>query len=77
MLDNVDELINLTINQGQNRQSLSGSTTFNRIELPLTGDPLNGNLLKSFFSSYVVNLMINLMQEFMLDMGITLMKLFN
>ncbi|CAH1445061.1 unnamed protein product [Lactuca virosa] len=42
VLDNVDELINLTINQGQNCQSLSGSTTFNRIELPLTGDPLNG-----------------------------------
>nr|KAJ0185455.1 hypothetical protein LSAT_V11C900502270 [Lactuca sativa] len=54
VLDNVDELINLTINQGQNRQSLSGSTTFNRIELPLTGDPLNGIYVGHGYYTYEI-----------------------
>lgn len=42
VLKDVNQLINLSLNQAQNRQSLFGSTTFNRIELPSIGDPLNG-----------------------------------
>ncbi|KAI3497430.1 hypothetical protein L1887_40028 [Cichorium endivia] len=42
VLKDVNQLINLALTQGQNRQSLSRSTTFNRIKLPLTEDPLNG-----------------------------------
>ncbi|KVI01858.1 Protein of unknown function DUF3506 [Cynara cardunculus var. scolymus] len=42
VLKDVNQLINLTLNQAQSRQPLSGSTTFNRIELPSSGDPLNG-----------------------------------
>ncbi|KAL4580983.1 hypothetical protein LXL04_017189 [Taraxacum kok-saghyz] len=42
VLKEINQLINLTLSEGQNRKSLSGSTTFNRIELPLNGDPLNG-----------------------------------
>ncbi|KAL9174448.1 hypothetical protein ABFS82_02G053700 [Erythranthe guttata] len=41
VLKDVGELINLTINQARNRQPLSGSTTFNRIEVS-SSDPLNG-----------------------------------
>ncbi|GJY29318.1 protein executer 1, chloroplastic [Tanacetum coccineum] len=42
VLKDVNQLINLSLSQAQNRQPLSGSTTFNRIELPSTRDPLNG-----------------------------------
>ncbi|KAJ6825309.1 protein EXECUTER 1, chloroplastic [Iris pallida] len=42
VLKDVGELISLTMNQSQNHQSLSGSTLFNRIELPTTSDPLSG-----------------------------------
>lgn len=43
VLKDVGELINLTLIQAQNYQSLSGSTTFNRIEIPTSSDPLNGD----------------------------------
>ncbi|GFP86817.1 protein executer 1 chloroplastic [Phtheirospermum japonicum] len=42
VLNDVGELINLTISQARNRQPLSGSTTFNRIEILSSSDPLNG-----------------------------------
>ncbi|XP_058081315.1 protein EXECUTER 1, chloroplastic [Magnolia sinica] len=42
VLKDVEELINLTLSQAQNRQPLSGATVFNRIEIPPTSDPLNG-----------------------------------
>ncbi|XXG63549.1 hypothetical protein AAC387_Pa05g1710 [Persea americana] len=42
VLKDVGELLNHTLNQAQTRQSLSGSTVFNRIEIPTTSDPLNG-----------------------------------
>lgn len=43
VLKDVGELINLTINQARNRQPLSGSTTFNRIDVSSSPDPLNGD----------------------------------
>nr|GEX54668.1 protein executer 1, chloroplastic [Tanacetum cinerariifolium] len=42
VLRDVSQLINHTINRAKNRQPLSGTTTFSRIELPKTRDPLNG-----------------------------------
>lgn len=42
VLKDVSELISLTLSQSHNRQPLSGSTTFNRIEIPSSRDPLNG-----------------------------------
>ncbi|XP_031391164.1 protein EXECUTER 1, chloroplastic isoform X1 [Punica granatum] len=42
VLKDVGELISLTLSQAQNHRRLSGSTTFNRIEIPITLDPLNG-----------------------------------
>nr|GEW37550.1 protein executer 1, chloroplastic [Tanacetum cinerariifolium] len=42
VLKDVNQLISMSLSQAQNRQPLSGSTTFNRIELPSTPDPLNG-----------------------------------
>ncbi|KAJ8764753.1 hypothetical protein K2173_009147 [Erythroxylum novogranatense] len=42
VLKDVGELINLTLNQAQNRQQLSDSTTFHRIEISSSWDPLNG-----------------------------------
>ncbi|XP_076897260.1 protein EXECUTER 1, chloroplastic-like [Bidens hawaiensis] len=42
VLKDVNQLINLSLSQAQNRQPLSGSTTFNRIEVPSNQDPLNG-----------------------------------
>lgn len=50
VLKDVSELINLTFSQAQDHQPLSGSTTFNRIELPASSDPLNGNLSFIFIS---------------------------
>ncbi|KAE8686794.1 Protein EXECUTER 1 [Hibiscus syriacus] len=42
VLKDVGELINVTLNQAQNCQPLSGSTTFHRIETAASPDPLNG-----------------------------------
>ncbi|KAL1564604.1 protein of unknown function (DUF3506), variant 2 [Salvia divinorum] len=42
VLQDVGELINLTLNQARNSQPLSGSTTFRRIEISSSSDPLNG-----------------------------------
>ncbi|XP_022725813.1 protein EXECUTER 1, chloroplastic isoform X2 [Durio zibethinus] len=42
VLKDVGELINLTLSQAQNHQPLSGSTTFHRIEIAASPDPLNG-----------------------------------
>lgn len=42
VLKDVGELVNLTMNQNQNHQSLSSSTLFHRIEIPSTLDPLGG-----------------------------------
>lgn len=47
MLKDVSKLINLTLNQARNHQLLSKSTTFNRIEIPLSSDPLNGDGFKN------------------------------
>lgn len=43
VLKDVGDIISLSLNQVQNRQPLSGSTTFNRIDLPSYPDPLNGD----------------------------------
>ncbi|XP_074312813.1 protein EXECUTER 1, chloroplastic [Silene latifolia] len=42
VLKDIGDLISVTISQAQNRQPLSGSTTFSRIDLPAYPDPLNG-----------------------------------
>ncbi|XP_038887910.1 protein EXECUTER 1, chloroplastic isoform X2 [Benincasa hispida] len=42
VLKDLSELIKLSISQAQNYQPLSGSTSFNRIEIPTSSDPLNG-----------------------------------
>ncbi|KAG9130605.1 hypothetical protein Leryth_011852 [Lithospermum erythrorhizon] len=42
VLKDVGEMINLSLTQARNRQPLSGSTTFSRIENPSSRDPLNG-----------------------------------
>lgn len=42
VLKEVGELISLTLSQAQNHQPLSGSTIFNRIQIPTSFDPLNG-----------------------------------
>ncbi|KAF9601631.1 hypothetical protein IFM89_021097 [Coptis chinensis] len=42
VLKDVEELISLTLSQAKNRQPLSGTTSFNRIEIPETPDLLNG-----------------------------------
>ncbi|KAL3515479.1 hypothetical protein ACH5RR_022381 [Cinchona calisaya] len=42
VLNDVGELINLTLNQARSRQPLSGLTTFSRIDIPGHQDPLNG-----------------------------------
>ncbi|KAG5014968.1 hypothetical protein JHK85_021104 [Glycine max] len=41
VLKEVGELINLTLSQAQSHHQLSGSTIFNRIEIPASFDPLN------------------------------------
>ncbi|KAA0031451.1 hypothetical protein IC582_000227 [Cucumis melo] len=41
-LKDLSELIKLSISQAQNYQPLSGSTSFDRIEIPTSSDPLNG-----------------------------------
>ncbi|MED6131762.1 executer 1 [Stylosanthes scabra] len=42
VLKEVGDLINLTLSQAQNHRPLSGTTTFNRIEISASLDPLNG-----------------------------------
>ncbi|KAF6160608.1 hypothetical protein GIB67_019548 [Kingdonia uniflora] len=42
VLKDVEELINFTLSQAKNRQLLSGTTTFNRIEIPASSDLLSG-----------------------------------
>ncbi|KAG0491658.1 hypothetical protein HPP92_005056 [Vanilla planifolia] len=42
VLVDIGELINLSMNQNQNRQTLFGTTKFHRIEIPSTSDPLCG-----------------------------------
>lgn len=49
VLKDFGELINFTLSQAKKRQLLSGSTTFNRIEIPVSPDPLNGDLIGKFF----------------------------
>ncbi|KAG6709963.1 hypothetical protein I3843_06G150800 [Carya illinoinensis] len=58
VLKDVGELINLTLRQAQNHQPLSGSTTFSRIEIPATPDPLNGLYIGAhgLYASEVINL---------------------
>lgn len=58
VLKDVGELISLTLSQAQNHQPLSGSTTFNRIELPTSSDPLNGLYIGAhgLYTSEVIHL---------------------
>ncbi|KAL7002977.1 executer 1 [Sarracenia purpurea var. burkii] len=58
MLKDIGELINFTLSQAQNRQLLFGSTTFNRIEIPTSPDPLNGLYIGAhgLYSSEVIHL---------------------
>ncbi|KAL1534385.1 protein of unknown function (DUF3506) [Salvia divinorum] len=42
VLRDVGELISVTLNQARNSQPLSGSTTFSRIDVSSSSDPLNG-----------------------------------
>ncbi|XP_019196558.1 PREDICTED: protein EXECUTER 1, chloroplastic-like [Ipomoea nil] len=58
MLKDVGKLINLTLNQARNHQLLSKSTTFNRIEIPLSTDPLNGLYIgtQGLYGSEVIHL---------------------
>ncbi|KNA10330.1 hypothetical protein SOVF_145400 [Spinacia oleracea] len=58
VLKDVGDIISLSLNQVQNRQPLSGSTTFNRIDLPSYPDPLNGLYIGSHgpYTSEVIQL---------------------
>lgn len=58
VLKDVGELINLTLSQAQNRQPLSGSTTFHRIEISTSPDPLNGLYIGAhgLYTSEVIHL---------------------
>ncbi|GKV02329.1 hypothetical protein SLEP1_g14783 [Rubroshorea leprosula] len=58
VLRDVGELINLTLSQSQNRQPLSGSMTFHRIEISSSPDPLNGLYIgaQGLYASEVINL---------------------
>ncbi|KAK8476489.1 hypothetical protein V6N11_021019 [Hibiscus sabdariffa] len=58
VLKDVGELINVTLNQAQNRQPLSGSTTFHRIEIAASPDPLNGLYIGThgLYTSEVIHL---------------------
>ncbi|KAL2936751.1 Protein EXECUTER 1 chloroplastic [Bienertia sinuspersici] len=58
VLKDVGDLISVTLSQAQNRQPLSGSTTFNRIDLPSYPDPLNGLYIGSHgpYTSEVIQL---------------------
>ncbi|KAI9110431.1 hypothetical protein K1719_018591 [Acacia pycnantha] len=58
VLKDVGELISHTLNQVQNHQPLSGSTIFNRIEMPASSDPLNGLYIGAhgLYSSEIIQL---------------------
>ncbi|KAL8150840.1 hypothetical protein V2J09_020648 [Rumex salicifolius] len=58
VLKDVGDLISFTLRQAQTKQPLSGTTTFNRIELPEFPDPLNGLYVGSHgpFTSEVIQL---------------------
>ncbi|XP_017971420.1 PREDICTED: protein EXECUTER 1, chloroplastic [Theobroma cacao] len=58
VLKDVGELINLTLSQAQNHQPLSGSTTFHRIEIAASPDPLNGLYIGAhgLYTSEVIHL---------------------
>ncbi|XP_047336481.1 protein EXECUTER 1, chloroplastic-like isoform X2 [Impatiens glandulifera] len=58
VLRDVGKLINRALNQVQNHQVLSGSTTFNRIEVPMSADPLNGLYIGShgIYASEIIHL---------------------
>lgn len=58
VLKDVGELINLTLSQAQNHQPLSGSTTFHRIEIASSPDPLNGLYIGAhgLYTSEVIHL---------------------
>ncbi|MCL7048019.1 hypothetical protein MKW94_027560 [Papaver nudicaule] len=58
VLKDVGELINLTLNQAQNRQLLSGTTEFNRIQIPTSTDLLSGLYIGShgLYTSEVIQL---------------------
>ncbi|XP_057496430.1 protein EXECUTER 1, chloroplastic [Actinidia eriantha] len=58
VLKDFGELINFTLSQAKKRQLLSGSTKFNRIEIPSSPDPLNGLYIGAhgLYSSEVIQL---------------------
>ncbi|XP_058759217.1 protein EXECUTER 1, chloroplastic-like isoform X1 [Vicia villosa] len=58
VLKEVGEFISLTLSQAQNHQPLSGSTIFNRIEIPTSFDPLNGLYIGTYglYSSEVIQM---------------------
>ncbi|XAR53020.1 hypothetical protein NMG60_11021402 [Bertholletia excelsa] len=58
VLKNLSELINITLSRAQSRQLLAGSTTFNRIEISSSPDPLNGLYIGThgLYSSEVIYL---------------------
>ncbi|XP_071721696.1 protein EXECUTER 1, chloroplastic-like [Rutidosis leptorrhynchoides] len=58
VLKDIGELINLTLNQVQNHQPLSGSTSFRRIEIVTSPDPLTGLYIGAhgLYSSEVIQL---------------------
>ncbi|GAU39420.1 hypothetical protein TSUD_323680 [Trifolium subterraneum] len=58
VLKEVGELISLTLSQAQNHQPLSGSTIFNRIEIPTSFDPLNGLYIGAYglYSSEIIQM---------------------
>lgn len=47
----IAELQTFSRSRAKNRQLLSGSTKFNRIEIPASQDPLNGNLISKVVGS--------------------------
>ncbi|XP_044509058.1 protein EXECUTER 1, chloroplastic isoform X2 [Mangifera indica] len=58
VLKDIGELINISLSQAQNRQPLSGSTTFQRIEIASPSDPLNGLYIGAYglYTSQVIHL---------------------
>lgn len=58
VLKDVGELIKLSLSQAQNRQTLSGSTIFSRIEIAESSDPLNGLYVGAhgIYSSEIIHL---------------------
>ncbi|KAJ4967475.1 hypothetical protein NE237_019324 [Protea cynaroides] len=58
VLKDVGELLYLTLSQAQNRQPLSGTTVFNRIDVPPSSDPLTGLYIGAhgLYTSEVIHL---------------------